>query len=635
MSRLTGTNPPALWYAPGVVSTNGGAVTTNYTGMAAISPYMRNDQIRYFLDQLRGTIQEEDLEDFSAPGGRAVGNIWWLDPDTDPDTALAGGVLTSYVTPQYEPTEERWGSGDLPGYGSDNYYFPTGGVRWVRNDDVTDVTATPNLFTLNSLFLPTNRLAAGLFGWDMAAGHTNKDNVYVFAPTAVFPGRLAYPYANWGCAADFGSVGLSKFPWAAAGSHWLYSGLHTDKQWQLLGDETLTTGVVKRTSWITGKSYDLGTDMSGSCTRTLAVVMPVPGPNTVYTERTRRVNALEEDPELGDVSTEETTNSFSWAVGTGHTLAHADWEYDKHYKYTDSSGLTRVLYYPDYDDDGAIFSSSNLPAYAAPEAFADRDPNVDSKYVESIHISKAILPYPSAYAVTNGYVAKIRVYTLCVAYNNSAEGIDPFATDKLTLFGTETTFSDDGTYETDIPGFPESWSFSGSATLDIANSGFPYTRDDETDYFGLGIQAQGYNPVPGFSVDVGTRQFNGDPFASTAGLASVKVKKILTVESPSSYPVELPDLGPATALTPPTSADYTGSVQLKETWKYTDRGTFRGFYETVLESGTKYEYDTWDRKRTRREVELVALLVVVDWDWKHMNPDTPFVPGTFTPDWLK
>lgn len=626
VSRLTGTNPPALWYAKGTVSTNGGAVTTNYTGMAAVSPYMRNDQIRYFLDQLRSTIQEEDLEDFSAPGGGAVGNIWWLDPDTDPDTALAGGVLTSYVTPQYEPTEGRWSS-------SNGDYFPTGGVRWVRNGDVTDVTATPNLFTLNSLFLPTNRLAAGLFGWNMAAGRTSKDNVYVFAPTAVFPRHLADSYAGWAHAADFGSVGLSKFPWAAAGSHWLCSGLHTDKQWQLLGDETLTTGVVKRTSWITGKSYDLGTNMSGSCTRTLAVVMPVPGPNTVYTERTRRVNALEEDPELDDVSTEETTNSFSWAAGTGHTLAYADWEYDKHYTYDDLTGITHDIYYLDADDEGWFWATTNHThgVVGGTSWYA----NVDSKYVESTHISKAVLPYPSAYAVTNGYVARIRVYTVCVAYDRATETISPFATDKGTLFGTGGYFS--GTYENVIRGFPTSWTRSTDATVAVANEGFRYTSDDETDYFTLGIQAQGYNPVPGFSVDVGTRQFNGDPSASTAGLASVKVKKILTVESPSSYPVELPDLGPATAISPPSSGDYYGYVHLVETWTYSNYGAdpYPPNMETSARSGTKLVYDTWDRKRTKREVELVALLVVVDWDWKHMNPGTPFVPETFTPGWLK
>lgn len=57
-------------------------VRTNFTGMAAVSPYMRNDQIRYFLDALRGTIQDAEAEE------SAAGRVWWLDAETDFDTLL-------------------------------------------------------------------------------------------------------------------------------------------------------------------------------------------------------------------------------------------------------------------------------------------------------------------------------------------------------------------------------------------------------------------------------------------------------------------------------------------------------------------------------------------------------------------
>ena len=625
VSRLTGTNAPAYWYAPGVVSTNEGVVMTNYTGMAAVSPYMRNDQIRYFLDQLRGTMQDTDTE---SAGIGSVGSIWWLDPATDPDTAFAGGVVTAYTTPQYAATEGRWGADDPPGYGYDeDDYFPTGGVLWVRNDDVANVTATPNLFTLNSFFISTNQIIPGLFGWDIADSPTNSSGARVFAPTALFPGLLAAGYLTWGGSVDFGSVGLSKFPWAG-GSHWLASGLHTGTQWQLLGDETVTNGTVKRTSWIAKASYSLGKTMAGACTRTLAVVMPVPGPDTVYTEKTRSVN----DVKSTDVSTEETAYGPSWNVGTEHALAYADWTYDKHYKYTDSSGLTHDIYYLDADDDGWFWATTNHThgTVGGTNWYA----NADSKYGEATHISKAVLPYPSAYAVTNGYVAQIRVYSVCVAYARSTESIRPFATNKSTLYGEDG--SDSGTYEDVIRGFPASWTSSASSEATVDNTGFRYTSDDETDYFALGVQAQGYNPAPGFSIDVDGRQFNGDLYADTAGLSSVKIKKILTVSGPSSYPVELPDIG-LDSVELPASADYTGSVAGVQTRTYSNYGgdPYPPNMETAVRSGVELVYDTWERKRVKREVSLVALLVVVDWNWDHMNPDAAFVPETFTPGWLK
>jgi hypothetical protein len=53
-------------------------------------------------------------------------------------------------------------------------------------------------------------------------------------------------------------------------------------------------------------------------------------------------------------------------------------------------------------------------------------------------------------------------------------------------------------------------------------------------------------------------------------------------------------------------------------------------------NGTSTTTETWTRKRVGRELEMAwEVLVVVDWNWDHMNPDTPFVPETFTPGWLK
>ena len=63
-------------------------------------------------------------------------------------------------------------------------------------------------------------------------------------------------------------------------------------------------------------------------------------------------------------------------------------------------------------------------------------------------------------------------------------------------------------------------------------------------------------------------------------------------------------------------------------------------YNTKIESSHAYDLMTSRRvaEREGREIRHVLyvthFVVIVDWNWKHLNGAAPFVPNAFTPGWI-
>lgn len=594
-------------------------VRTNYTGMAAISPYMRNDQLRYFLDALRGTVQDAEAET------SGEGQIWWIDAETDFDALLSAGEITSYATPEFTETTNRWSY-----TASANKVYPTGGVYWARNVAGTGIAATPRVYTLGSFLLPTNSVLMNAFGW--ASGYaTNSAGEAVFVPSAVFPFAMAAASSETiGSAASLTNIGTSYLPWAS-GSWWLSSGMHTNTQWQLLGDEYVVSGAVKRSSWPTANTYARGRTASAACSRTLALISPSVFTNTVLTEKSYSADLL---AGTSASYTNAYTNSLRWVLTDGKALlAEAEWDQEQAYEYSDYTGIT----YSDYDFDEETWEWDGPTAtYAGGVSLTNFSTHEDSKSTYGAVLSGAVLTYPSKYAVDNGYVARVRVYAVYVAERDNVSL--PFATAVGRLYAQPSGSASGGNGDpVELQDFPETWSSVWTSSAGIQNTGFRVVDDDPDDYFGLSLYPQVYNPDPDFGLDAGGSQVGKATGGHRhAGLAAVRLTKILDVSGAGvKYPIALPDIGPATGVSVPTSADYDGYVDATFSVTFTDYVEYVFLDWLRTEEGTRVDHDFWSRKFTRRQLYMnPRLVVVVDWAWKHMNPDSPFVPETYTPGWL-
>lgn len=214
--------------------------------------------------------------------------------------------------------------------------------------------------------------------------------------------------------------------------------------------------------------------------------------------------------------------------------------------------------------------------YGSSEANASAD-------INSYTVKGCTVDYPSEWAIATGLVARVRVY-LCVStvLANRASRPPYWGVDVVSFSGYSHQ-----------PWFYEGFSYGSSVYTDLCS------RNDG----GSGFPANGLE-TPAYS------------FGS--GFASYKVVKIADVVDPDEV-VEF-DIG--------------GGVEDYD-FEFSGRSDFESFELVYQEdddghilAGVAF-YDHGNSWRVER------VMVVVDWSWDHLNPDTPFVPTINTPAWVQ
>lgn len=199
------------------------------------------------------------------------------------------------------------------------------------------------------------------------------------------------------------------------------------------------------------------------------------------------------------------------------------------------------------------------------------------------------LPYPSEYACASGYVSRVSIYALAVSDSLVLSPVfgwgaseDPADIDSITASGNL--------------GWPDRWSGTLYGVLDAASAFRGPAMSNELTPAGYAVY--------------GTLM--------TSALYPPRVMSLIaTVDNPSTRPVF--ELGAETlALVQEQMNDYS----------------------TKIESSHEYELMTESRVSEREGREITHMLyvthfvVIVDWNWKHLNDAAPFVPDAFTPGWI-
>ena len=210
--------------------------------------------------------------------------------------------------------------------------------------------------------------------------------------------------------------------------------------------------------------------------------------------------------------------------------------------------------------------------------------SADVSYGASV-LSGCTLPYPSAYACASGYVAKVSIYA--VAISDPAVKVDSAS---ATLYGISLLNAE------------HIAAYSGDAT--------------QPDAFNAVDLGTGYNisPVPAAPQTFVDTLSRFDAAASSATPSSYVLSLVYEETVPIVRPVF--DLGTRTLT---YSAD-----------------AMHGFsFETSTRDWEDVEFfhNTAEYKVFNHSVRIGWFVVVVDWAWKHMNPDTPFSPEPHTPEW--
>lgn len=188
------------------------------------------------------------------------------------------------------------------------------------------------------------------------------------------------------------------------------------------------------------------------------------------------------------------------------------------------------------------------------------------------------LPYPSLYAITNGYVARVRIY-LCVAPSLAGRTARP-------QYDSYEPLSYSG--YSHQPWFYEGFGYGSGYALCSRNDG------------SAGLPANNFvKPEYGF-VD--------------GGFAVVNMSIVADVTAPTTNIVFA--LGSA-----PGAFDFSFSA----------KSDFEA-YELLADEGggSRYRVGYYDHNNL---VRITHLLVVVDWGWQHLNDARPFEPIVNTPSW--
>lgn len=193
------------------------------------------------------------------------------------------------------------------------------------------------------------------------------------------------------------------------------------------------------------------------------------------------------------------------------------------------------------------------------------------------------LPYPSDYACASGYVSRVTVYALARSY---CAPLEP-EFDEVTTNAYAVTASGD-------LGWPGSWSGVTYGALDAASA-------------------------PGSFSGTNALTTSGCYDYIDAGQTDTRVLSLVaTFDNPSARPTF--DIG----------VDALDVLQAE----LNDARTKVESSETLGGGGTRYEVGEIDLRAARHVLKLTHFVVIVDWNWKHLNDSARFAPDAHTPEWI-
>lgn len=619
----------------GTMTVSTSRVVTAVSGMAAITPFARNDQMQFFMDMLRYSVQGDPVDAGITPS-------WWLGQGATIESLAGDAGFASYATPTFSATTNRWE--DVAG----NSLYPTGGLVWARVVDGPVTSAPPKFFTLNSFCFYTNglRYYPSLFGWNNRA-RTDTLGRVTLMPSSVFPYDVLYPYPYGGgvelnSSDDLAFVSTNGFPYAN-GSWWVSSGMHSNTLWQIQGNEWVNTnGEVRRASWIASNDFIKCAIMAAAMSNNVSICRILSDTGTVM-----RSVEMYDEPELDADITE--TNALPTASIHG-------WQYSRWV--LASSGSNKETLETKAEGAGYVTTryryNQNLkpPAWVVTDtvSYVDsvytNDLSVRSQYASRIRITGAYVDYPSAYAITNGYVSRVQIFAVYEAFRGATT---PYATD---VAGMHTENWRNTNWTTHIGSIcdttglsPSEGSVSDATDVTVTNSLMWPVTDDSSDFFALGVYPQIYNAPPDLSSNAAPRTIGRLDSASgeSSGISTVRVTLVTSVLNPTEYPIRF-SLGPESISLPAhEDADYYGEVIDESERTFTDvisvpRDEYMncdyGAFATKDDGMITYT-STYRRWEHNRRIEcLPRVIVVVDWNFKHMNPANPYTPESFIPAWL-
>lgn len=202
-------------------------------------------------------------------------------------------------------------------------------------------------------------------------------------------------------------------------------------------------------------------------------------------------------------------------------------------------------------------------------------------------LSGCYLPYPSGFAFESNYVARVRIYlclagSLCVRFgtNNPDSWV-----------GDDNLIS--AVLHNNQPWFYEAYTYGVWEKLCSRNDGFTYIAPNQIGH-------------PKYNWSTNQRDVNN--------LAGLRLFLVVDEEAPTERPSF--DIGSAIF-------DYNlmlskADFQAQEiTYKIGDSTYFNGYYDH------------------NNRVWIAKVVVIVDWNWRHCNPDQPFEPDENIPEWMQ
>lgn len=601
-------------------------VVTAVSGKAAITPFIRNDQMQFFIDCLRESVA-------------GYGGVEWLDSDPDFSTLVGAPGIAALKQPQFTSTttvvqlDYSMFSEDFGGLDaiSGRSLWPTGGLEWVFTG--TAVTSTPSFYTLSTMSFYTNEAANLNYFPDLfeVPGGTQPVGIDTNGLVTYWPFMAAL-------GAD--ALDLSAYP-RDNGSWWFDAGMHSNTVWQVQGREFVVEedgmyqdwvdgqlvltpykyNRVKESSLITTNDYDKCRVMCEAMTRTITL-------DSIHSDTNTRTRVITKSASGSATA----TNSVTYTNATATSVAYAVNTFEEYSRITDRSGgyVSYVCYAPTWTQDGSVSYSDTSYNTAA-----------TNRSVTYSRVTDAYTDYPSRYAITNGYVSRVRVYAM---YTASRGAYIPFAADVPGAYEGAGASESSVLEAPDLDGCdcntgisPIDGARSVTRTVTASNSGDwgPF-YDDEVDFFSLGVSVAGFAAPPALAFDAAGRTYDV-PSGNSAGKDVVRVTLLVDVSDPTEYPIRF-SYGPE-SLGIPDTYDYEGEVVCVETTSLSDYwragpGEFSQWRASV-ENSTAAVTETIKLHTLSRSLECSSeIFVVVDWNFKHMNPANPYVPEPFVPAWL-
>lgn len=410
------------------------------------------------------------------------------------------------------------------------------------------------------------------------------------------------------------SLSTNRLLWGGTNNLWTHDGYHSNSVWQYESLDLIVTNLYGTTNvynyFITTNKLNDAKKIANLLKTTVmyrAVTNRVASAgtraiSTVYDEASHNASDGDTFDEMAagitagacTVTTGTVEEAYSFLAGLASTLARASY-----YAVSETTSKVYMNGYP--ENGGSLVDTLTYPGYTGGwiemKAYCQLFENV-------------ILDYPSAYAVTNGYVSRVRVYA-------------------VTRYSDPWGLCTPADYTNTVGQYTYVWD--GNGVQDFTDPSYFSDKD-----LGTGL-ALSYRTLPA-GYDYVTR--NGAQY-SYIPTSRIVGDLVLDVSNPSSVTNFAFTFG--TSALAPSAFDWWQEVSFSEgitrrfawtgdmeVWNGEEWITMTGDWWTIETSTAE-----WMEKKTEQVLSIPYFLVVVDWNWKHLNDANPYVPTPYTPEWAR